>query len=110
MNSAQRKARAEAIEVLARNYPGVDAQALQDALFRLSVQALENALKMCSDCTWEDRRPLLRERLAVIGLKHGITLDVFFNGDPRGFPIRVRLPDGSSNSFTSDGWGIGPQD
>ena len=43
----------------------------------------------------------MREQAASLGL--GIT----FSGDPRGFVVKLQFPDGASNTWGQDGWGIG---
>lgn len=36
-----------------------------------------------------------------------IGLGVTFSGDPRGFVVKLQFPDGASNTWGQDGWGIG---
>ena len=55
----------------------------------------------------ETREANLEKKALAIADKYGFEID--FNGDPRGFPIYIHLPDGSYNSWGGQetGYGIG---
>jgi hypothetical protein len=56
----------------------------------------------------EKREATTLESCAVDILRNKLGFQDFrFCGDPRGYPIQVKLPSGRSNSFGGDVWGIG---
>ena len=109
MTPSQAKLRQASIEVLARNYPEVtDIAKLQDELFSLSLAASRNAEALCNDTSGDyvDQRPKLRAKLARIQRKHQVTLEAEIAGDPRGYCLKLTLPDGTSNSFDTVHFGF----
>ena len=109
LTKAQREARAENERVLARNYPLVDVVKLQNELFLLAIACERNALNLCNDPRWTDQRDALWTRLECIARKHKIRITAKFDGDPRGYCLKLLLPDGSYNSWggKENGYGIG---
>jgi hypothetical protein len=109
MNKAQKEARAENENVLARNYPEANATKLQNDLFKLALACERNALGLCNEPNFEDRRDELREQFKAICKKHGINLKADVTGDPRGYCLKLHLPDGSWNTWggKETGYGIG---
>lgn len=108
MNSEQRKAREKAIAVIARNFPQVsNPTGLQDDLYKLGLKAQRNAEKLCNVTDHVDQREKLRAALGKIEEKHGITLNAEIGGDPRGFCLKVIMPEGDYNSWggRESGWG-----
>ncbi len=113
MNKAQIEARAENEKVLARNFPDVDATKLQLDLYKLALDCERNALGLCNTPNWEDQRDQLRIRLEQIINKHGVlALKADVTGDPRGYCLKLHLPDGSYNTWggKESGYGIGSSD
>jgi hypothetical protein len=109
LTTKQREARAENEKVLARNFPKVDATKLQNALFALAVKCERNAMGICNEQGWEDQRDSLRDQLAELAKRFKIALRADVTGDPRGFCLKLHLPDGSHNTWggKESGWGIG---
>lgn len=110
MNKEQARARAEAIAVVSSNFPGVkDAAKLQDDLYKLGIQCRRNAEKLCNEENYEDQRELLRAKLQKIKNKHGVEFEATVTGDPRGYCLKVMLPQGQYNSWggAEDGYGFG---
>jgi hypothetical protein len=109
MNKAQKEARAENEKVLARNYPNVDATKLQLDLYKLALKCEHNALELCNTPNHVDTRDELREQFKAICKRHGIALKADVTGDPRGYCLKLHLPDGSWNTWggKETGYGIG---
>jgi hypothetical protein len=110
MNKAQKEARAENERVLARNFPNVDVIKLQTDLYKLALDCERNALGLCNTPNWVDQRDQLRTRLEQIINKHGaLELKADVTGDPRGYCLKLHLPDGSYNTWggKESGFGIG---
>lgn len=110
MNKEQAQARAQAIAVVARNFPDVkDAARLQDDLYTLGIKCRRNAEKLCNEENYEDRRELLRSKLQKIKKKHGVEFEATVTGDPRGYCLKVIMPQGDYNSWggAEDGYGFG---
>lgn len=110
MNKEQAQRRAEAIAVVARNFPDVkDAARLQDDLHLLGIECQRNAEKLCNVEGYEDRRDYLRAKLARIERAHGVTLTATVSGDPRGYCLRVVMPQGDYNTWggAEHGYGFG---
>ena len=109
MNKRQAKMRAEAIATIARNYPGVDAEKLQDALYRLALKCERNALELCNTQDHVDQRDQLRKSFDRICKKYGVELRAEIGGDPRGYCLKLHLPDGAYNTWggRESGYGIG---
>lgn len=51
------------------------------------------------------REKSLERRLTEEAKARG--LGITFSGDPRGFVVKLQFPDGASNTWGQDGWGIG---
>lgn len=103
--------RDQRIATLARNYPTVeDPAALHDSLTRLAWKALRNAEGLCNDTIPVDQREVLRSRIRKLAAKHGIDLNFSVGGDPRGFVLKLVLPDGTSNSFDGIHFGFPLED
>lgn len=110
MNKEQAQRRAEAIAVVARNFPSVqDAARLQDDLHRLGIECQRNAEKLCNVENYEDQRDYLRAKLAKIERRHGVILAATVSGDPRGYCLKVIMPQGDYNTWggKEDGYGFG---
>jgi hypothetical protein len=109
MNKAQKEARAENERVLARNFPNVDVVKLQTDLYKLALDCERNALGLCNTPNHVDVRDELRERLITIAKKHGANIVADVTGDPRGYCLKLHLPDGSYNTWggRESGFGIG---
>jgi hypothetical protein len=109
MNKAQKEAMAQNVAVLARNYPSVNAQKLQNDLFKLALACEHNARELCNTADHVDQRDQLRSQFAKISQKHGVELKADITGDPRGFSLKLHLPDGSYNTWggKESGFGIG---
>lgn len=106
MNKADAARRQENIDELRRTYPGVDAEKLQDHLYRIALKVARNAEAICRSEDAVDQRPALREEILKVAKKLGVDLDFSISGDPRGFQLKLRLPTGRSNSFGGEVWGI----
>jgi len=108
MNAQQKKDRAENEKVLARNFPSANAKRLQADLWVLGQQCHKNAEHLCNTEGYVDRRDYLRQRLAEISAKHGVDIDADVTGDPRGYCLKVHMPDGSHNTWGGKeaGWGF----
>lgn len=52
------------------------------------------------------REKSLMGKVRRLAFEIGI-VDVEFNGDPRGYAVKVKLPGGQSNDFGGERWGIG---
>lgn len=109
MIKEQKEARARNVEVLARNYPHVDADKLQNALYSLALACERNALNLCNTPNWPDERDGLRLKLSNICHKFKIEIRAEVTGDPRGFCLKLHLPNGDWNSMGGKeaGYGIG---
>lgn len=109
MNKTQREARQQNIDVLARNFPSIDAAKLQDKLYALALKCERNAVELCNTDGRTDQRNKLRAELCRIADKFGITLRADVTGDPRGYCLKLHLPDGSYNTWggKESGYGIG---
>lgn len=110
MNKEQSMRRAESIAVVARNFPQVkDAARLQDDLHNLGVKCQRNAENLCNIEDYTDQRDLLRAKLAKIKKKHGVEFEVSVQGDPRGYCLKVKMPQGDYNTWggAEDGYGFG---
>ena len=111
MNKEQKEARDMNVKVLARNYPTVDAVKLQNDLFKLALACERNALGLCNTPNHKDAREELRARFKAILKKYNLescmVADV--TGDPRGYCLKLHLPDGSYNTMggKENGYGIG---
>lgn len=110
MNKAQKEAREQNLKVIARNFPTADAWKLQNDLYRLSIACHQNAVNLCNIQNWQDQREILRAKLASIAKKHNIKIVADVTGDPRGWCLKVHMPDGSYNSWGGKeaGYGFGP--
>lgn len=110
MNKSQKEARDLNVKVLARNFPDVNATKLQNDLYKLALDCERNAIGLCNEQNWEDMRNELRDRFIAICEKYGIPeLGGEVTGDPRGYCLKLHLPDGSHNTWggKESGWGIG---
>jgi hypothetical protein len=109
MNKTQAAARANNIAVLARNYPNVDAAKLQDKLYALALKCERNATELCNTPNYTDRRAELRAELHRIERLMDVVLRAEVTGDPRGFCLRLHLPNGDYNTLggAESGYGIG---
>ena len=113
MNKAQKEAVADAIianeKVLVRNYPHVDARKLQLDLYKLALACEHNATELCNTTDHVDTRDELRTRLEAVAAKHNIDLKADVTGDPRGYCLKLHLPDESYNTWggKESGFGIG---
>ena len=110
MTKDQALARAEAIKVVARNWPNVkDPARLQDDLHVLGIACQRNAEKLCNVPDYEDQRDALRRKAELIAKRHGIELNCTVSGDPRGYCLKVIMPQGDCNTWggKEDGWGFG---
>jgi hypothetical protein len=107
MNKRQKEARAENVKVLARNYPNADANKLQNDLYSLALACERNAVNLCNVQDHVDQRSVLRERLKAICKKHGLDIVAEVTGDPRGFCLKLHLPDESYNSWGGKEAGYG---
>jgi hypothetical protein len=109
MNKAQKAAQAANVAALAHNFPGCDAVKLQNDLFKLAIKCEANAICLCNTPDHIDQRDMLRHQLRVIAQKHGIELRADVSGDPRGYCLKLHLPDGAYNTMggAESGYGIG---
>lgn len=109
MLKEQINARARNVEVLKRNYPHVDADKLQNALYSLALACERNALRLCNVPNAKDEREALRSRAWMICQKYKIDMGIEVTGDPRGFCLKLHLPNGDWNSLGGKeaGYGIG---
>jgi hypothetical protein len=54
---------------------------------------------------WTEKRTAqVEKRLAAICEPFGVTVDC--GGDPRGYTVKLRLPEGTSNTWGQDGYGV----
>lgn len=109
MNKDQKEARARNVEVLARNFPAVDAAKLQNDLYRLALSCEANAIDLCGTPGHVDKRDDLRARAAALFERYKIDCGIEVTGDPRGYCLKLHLPDGSYNTWGGKeaGYGIG---
>lgn len=109
MNKAQKLARAENVKVLARNYPNVNADKLQTELYKLALKCEHNAVALCNTPNHVDTRSDLKMCFIAIADKYGIDCAAEVTGDPRGYCLKLHLPDGSYNTWggKESGYGIG---
>lgn len=110
MNKEQSERRAKAVAVVARNFPAVqDAARLQDDLHGLGIKCQRNAEKLCNVEGYDDQRDQLRAKLEKIKTKHGAQFDATVTGDPRGYCLKVLMPQGDYNTWggAEDGYGFG---
>ena len=109
MNKAQKEARAATETALERNYPDADARKLQLDLYKLALACEHNATEICNTTNHVDTRDKLRARLNAIAAKYNINLKADVTGDPRGYCLKLHLPDESYNTWggKESGFGIG---
>ena len=109
MNKAQKAAQAANVAALAHNYPDCDCVKLQNDLYKLALKCEANARGLCNTPDHIDQRDMLRNKLRTIAQKHGITLRADVSGDPRGYCLKLHLPDGAYNTLggAESGYGIG---
>ena len=110
MTKEEMKRRAEAIAIVSRNFPNVkDAARMQDDLHVLGIQCQRNAEKLCNLEGYDDQRDQLRAKLEKIKAKHGVQFSATVTGDPRGYCLKVIMPDGAYNTWggAEDGFGFG---
>jgi len=109
MNKAQKEARATNEAALVRNYPNTDARKLQTDLYKLALACEHNATELCNTTDHVDTRDKLRARLKAIAAKHNVALVADVTGDPRGYCLKLHLPDESHNTWggKESGFGIG---
>ena len=112
MNKAQKEAMAENVRVLLRNFPEVkNVGKLQNDLYSLALKCERNAENLCNIPNWKDQRDDLRKRFKAICMNHRIDgqLSADVSGDPRGYCLKLHLPDGSYNTWggKESGYGIG---
>jgi hypothetical protein len=113
MKKKQIEARAMNERVLARNFPNVNVVQLQTDLYKLALDCERNALGLCNTPNWEDQRDQLRIRLEQIKNKHGaLALEADVTGDPRGYCLKLHLPNGDHNTWggKESGYGIGSEE
>ena len=109
MNKKQLLAREENVRVLSRNYPGINADTLESSLYRLALKLERNAENLCNVTDYADKHDQVRASLKNIAKRHGLELRAKVGGDPRGFCLKLILPDGTYNTLggVEDGYGIG---
>lgn len=109
MRKDQIEAREQNEKVLARNFPNVDARKLQNDLYKLALACEANALGLCNTPNFVDQRSDLKMMFIAIADKYGIDLVGDVTGDPRGYCLKLHLPDGSYNTWggKESGYGIG---
>lgn len=106
MNAEQKQRREQAIAELALAFPDLDAEKLQDGIYRIACQIAANAEKLCAATDHEDQRPALRGKLDRLLAKFGVVMEYETSGDPRCPPLRLCLPTGRSNSIDGRTWAI----
>ncbi len=76
---------------------------------RAAIACERNAINLCNVANWPDQRAELRAKLQAIAKKHGVTIKAEVTGDPRGYCLKLHLPDQSWNSLggKESGFGIG---
>jgi hypothetical protein len=110
MTKEQSERRAKAIAVVARNFPKIkDAARLQDDLHLLGIKCQRNAEKLCNFEDYVDQRDQLRAGLEKIKARHGVQFEATVRGDPRGYCLKVIMPQGDYNTWggSEDGYGFG---
>lgn len=66
--------------------------------------ATVNRLQEKWDARIAKREAQIERRIAELCAEIGIA--VHFGGDPRGYTVKVQLPNGASNTWGRDGWGV----
>ena len=109
MNKAQKEARTATETALARNYPDANISKLHLDLYKLALACERNATELCNTANHVDTRDKLRARIKTIAAKHGVNLIADVTGDPRGYCLKLYLPDESYNTWggKESGFGIG---
>ena len=105
MNPA--KVAREQVEILT-DLPNIG-KAMAADLHLLGIECQRNAEKLCNVEGYEDQRDRLRTKLEKIERKHGVTLAAEVTGDPRGYCLRVVMPQGDYNTWggAEHGYGFG---
>lgn len=79
-------------------------------LIRMATQHQRMMLDYCNgvDIYDQDGEPLpeLARLRKIIKTAEGAGCDVAFSGDPRGATVKLLLPNGESNSWGGEGWGV----
>ena len=100
----------EAVVAMCREFPAfVKAPGDLFELFSLAGKAHRLFEAACTyDLTKIQERNLARvkERVETILPEAGYTGKIRFNGDPRGYAIRINVPSGRSNNWGGEDWGI----
>lgn len=99
------------VQVLARNFPdAVNVSDLEIKLHRLALKCEHNAKNLCNIAGYVDKRYELRKAYADICKAHNVEgMRALIGGDPRGFCLKLLLPDETYNSWggIEDGYGMG---
>lgn len=105
------KAHEQNVQVLARNFPrAVNVPDLEVRLHRLALKCEYNAENLCNIDGYVDKRDELWKTYAKICKTHNVEgMRAQIGGDPRGFCLKLFLPDGTYNSWggVEAGYGIG---
>ena len=82
---------------------------LVDGLMALGRQAGRNGENLCNLANYEDKSDLIAKRVKTLLKKYELD-DVKFKvgGDPRGYCLKIMLPNGRYNSWggKEEGWGF----
>lgn len=110
MNKADIRRRDEAIAAFMRAYKleFEGARDLVDKLMVMGKRAQRNAENLCNLGDYKDRRDSIARSVRAVLTDAGIETKFKVGGDPRGFCLKIVLPDGNYNTWggAEEGWGF----
>lgn len=111
MTKDQIKIRDEAIVAFNKAFPEkslFEIIRLVDDLRRLGKAADKNAENLCNITDYADKRHNIQSRVSQALALHGVSVEFKVGGDPRGYCLKIMLPDGNYNTWggKDEGWGL----
>lgn len=101
--------RMEFAAALARNRPSDNAVAVVSLcrdLMRYGATLRRLAKKQCNDATWGPADEARERRLLLVVARNVTPWRLIHQGDPRGYTLRIVLPNGERNTMHDEGWGV----
>lgn len=110
MTKGDMKRRDEAVEAFMRAFKLEfrDAAMLVDRLMMLGRRAQRNAENLCNVQDYVDKQDSIVKAVQKTLTEAGVSAKFKVGGDPRGYCLKIGLPDGSYNTWggAEEGWGV----
>lgn len=110
MNKDDMRRRDEAIEAFMGSFSMEfrDAVRLVDKLMALGRRAGNNAVRLCNEGDYRDKSDIVVKAVSKALNEAGVDAKFKVGGDPRGYCLKIMMPDGRCNSFggPEEGWGF----